>query len=88
MSDTNERQLRIAHYQEENERAIFREKDWTREWLWYGDKRWKEVDAKRYWHEIDCVSVLITLRKRWTGDISQQDRKEEEKSEKQSWSEL
>lgn len=89
MSDTNKREYKIAHYNKDNERAIFRELEWIREWLWYGMRRWKEEDAKRYWHESDSVSALITIRLWWIQDALLQEKKEsEEKSEKTSWSEL
>lgn len=82
------REYKIAHYTRENERAIFREEEWVREWMWYGE-RVNESNARRFWHESDCISALITLRRWWIEDTLPPKKREcEEKSEKTSWSEL
>jgi hypothetical protein len=60
------REYRIAHFPKENERSIFRQsgdriqrlssqKVWTKE----------KQRAKRYLHEQDCVSALITTKMQW-----------------------
>lgn len=83
-------EYKIAHYKKENERAIFREKEWVRWWLCYDNWWGKEREAKRYLHESDCISAFISIRKKWgIEDTSKQGKKGcEEKLEKTSWSEL
>lgn len=66
---------------------IYRERDWEKQ---YYDVKWgwntNKTYAKIFFHRSDAESGLVVIRRKW--DRIEETSKEEEKAEKQSWSEL
>jgi hypothetical protein len=87
------REYFIAHWKQENERAIFRKDEdgdivqWLSwELVWTKEKRY----AKRFLHEQDAVSSLSIIKSKWDLKTEEEyiDEVITEKKKKMSWWEL
>lgn len=85
------RDYKIAHFTKENERVIFREFEWMKQWLtwemvWSSNKKL----ARRFLHEQDCESALSIVKfSKWLKTEEQYiEEKTEEQKEKKSWSDF
>lgn len=85
------REYKIAYFPKENERAIFREFEWMKQWLiwemvWSSNKKL----ARKFLHEQDCKSALSIVKfSKWLKTEEQYiEEKTEEQKEKRSWSDF